>query len=332
MDRVRIILHGGEPLMLKKADMALLLQSLVDACQGTVLELSIQTNAMLIDDAWIDLFAKYQVYVGISLDGPQPMNDENRIDKRGRGTYERTIIGVRKLFSAYEAGRILRPGVLCVVNPDFPAEEVYQHFVRELGFLNIDFLLPDNNHDTMSAAQREKFDDYMLTLLRLYRAESKSGLQFRFFDKFVKEMTMLPFFRTVLHRFFTQKGVVFTVSSKGDIAPDDILRTTDPRMMQLGLNVATHSLQDVLLDPVLNQLNDYLFTLPKGCQGCDFETVCHGGDLYHRYRSANGFDNPSIYCGTLKKVLAEIAETLVVGGVSIEQLEANLQAQPYRRV
>jgi uncharacterized protein len=330
MDRVHIIIHGGEPLMLKKELMTRLLQLLVDTVKDTLLEFSIQTNAMLIDDDWIAMFEKYRVYVGVSLDGPEQYNDLDRIDKQGRGTYQRVLNGVKQLFAAADAGRIARPGVLCVINPDFPAAELYHHFVNEIGFTNIDFLLPDNNHETMAADARRKFDDYTLTLLGLYRAETNPAIRFRFFDKILKNLTMPPFFRAVLHRFYTQKDVIFTVSSKGDIAPDDILRTTDPRLMKLGLNVATASMEKVLLNPVMNQLHHHMFTLPTDCHGCDFVNVCQGGDLYHRYHPENGFDNPSIYCSTLKKVYGEMVDTLLSGGITPAALLASLAAKPLK--
>ncbi|HEV2679407.1 MAG TPA: radical SAM protein, partial [Rhodanobacter sp.] len=126
LDLVRIIIHGGEPLMLKKSRMADLLSKIEQAARGSTLQFTIQTNAMLIDDDWVDLFEKHNVYVGVSVDGPREVNDTYRVDKRMRGTYDRTVDGLRKLFNAYEDGRIARPGALCVVNPELVApRELY---------------------------------------------------------------------------------------------------------------------------------------------------------------------------------------------------------------
>jgi len=58
--------HGGEPLTLPKKD--------VEAILAKIYELkgrsSIQTNATLIDDEFIEMFKKYKTNVGISWDGP----------------------------------------------------------------------------------------------------------------------------------------------------------------------------------------------------------------------------------------------------------------------
>lgn len=327
LDLVRIIIHGGEPLMLKKPRMERLLDALSHASRATTLQFTIQTNAMLIDSGWIDLFEKFQVYVGVSIDGPREANDTYRLDKRSRGTYDRTIAGLGMLFEAYEAGRISRPGALCVVNPGLvEAGALYHHLVDDLGFHNVDFLLPDDNHDTMPEARAAAFRDYMLELFACYRSESDSRVSIRFFNKLLYAITMKPFFASELQRYFARKDIVFTVSSKGDIAPDDILRMTDPALMKLGLNVDSSSLTDVLRNDRLDELNDVTYRLPTACGGCEWRSVCRGGDIYHRYRKGSGFDNPSIYCATLKALFERIAETAVDSGMAVEAVESRLAA------
>lgn len=327
---VRIIIHGGEPLMLKKARMQMLLDGLQLASSGAELQLTVQTNAMLIDDEWIDLFEHYNVYVGVSLDGPKEVNDLNRIDKRHRGTYERTLAGISKLFAAHKSGRLARPGLLCVVNPEVAsADTLYDHFVVELGFRNIDFLLPDENHDTMSPERADLMCDFMMRLLERYTAEERDEVRIRFFDKVINAMTMAPFFASVLRRYHAQRDVVFTISSKGDIAPDDILRTCDPALMRIGLNVASSGLRDVLASVKMARLNDEAFTVPEPCTACEWANVCSGGDLYHRYRSGEGFNNRSVYCSTLRAVHERVAEIVHGAGVPLHVLEKRLRAMQH---
>jgi uncharacterized protein len=58
---------------------------------------SFQTNGTLIDDAWCDFFAGEHVNVGVSIDGPKLLHDRNRLTRSGRGTFDRTIAGIRLL-------------------------------------------------------------------------------------------------------------------------------------------------------------------------------------------------------------------------------------------
>ncbi|MCB9704062.1 MAG: radical SAM protein [Myxococcales bacterium] len=64
-------LFGGEPLLLPKADLERLLALGLQRHGYT----SIQTNAALIDDEHLDLFRRYRVQVGVSIDGPGELND-----------------------------------------------------------------------------------------------------------------------------------------------------------------------------------------------------------------------------------------------------------------
>lgn len=74
-------LFGGEPLLLPLAELERL-WALGLARSGSN---NLQTNGTLITDAHIDLFRRYKVSVGISLDGPGELNDA-----RWAGTAERT--------------------------------------------------------------------------------------------------------------------------------------------------------------------------------------------------------------------------------------------------
>jgi len=61
---------------------------------------TIQTNGTLIDDAWCAFFAEERVNVGVSVDGPKRLHDINRVTRAGRGTFDRTIAGIRRLQDA----------------------------------------------------------------------------------------------------------------------------------------------------------------------------------------------------------------------------------------
>jgi sulfatase maturation enzyme AslB (radical SAM superfamily) len=58
---------------------------------------SFQTNGTLIDEAWCAFFAEERVNVGVSVDGPKHLHDRNRLTRSGRGTFDKTIAGIRLL-------------------------------------------------------------------------------------------------------------------------------------------------------------------------------------------------------------------------------------------
>ena len=61
---------------------------------GQVVTNALQTNGILLDDAWGRFLADYKFLVGISLDGPQEYHDVYRKDRSGKGTFERVMAGI----------------------------------------------------------------------------------------------------------------------------------------------------------------------------------------------------------------------------------------------
>ena len=47
--------------------------------------------------------------------------------------------------------------------------------------------------------------------------------------------------------------------------------------------------------------------LCQTCQECPVVTSCGGGLYTHRYRAGSGFDNPSVYCADLLKLISHIS-------------------------
>jgi uncharacterized protein len=58
---------------------------------------TIQTNGTLLDDEWGAFLAEHGFLVGLSIDGPREMHDTFRVDKGGKGSFERVMAGLETL-------------------------------------------------------------------------------------------------------------------------------------------------------------------------------------------------------------------------------------------
>jgi len=97
-DCVTVVWHGGEPMVLGIAYYEAAFARIRDCCPpGLKVELAFQTNATLIDDAWCDLFLRWGVGICASIDGPRHINDAFRKTRAGKGTYDRTVAGLKCL-------------------------------------------------------------------------------------------------------------------------------------------------------------------------------------------------------------------------------------------
>ncbi len=93
---VTISWHGGEPLATGRDHFEKLLDVFEPLRSAGRVEHNIQTNATLIDDAWCAFFARYQVRLGVSIDGPAELNAHRR-DWRGQPMFDRVMRGIGRL-------------------------------------------------------------------------------------------------------------------------------------------------------------------------------------------------------------------------------------------
>lgn len=86
--------QGGEPTLMgiEFFERAVALQR--EFAQGRRVENALQTNGILLDDAWGAFLHREQFLVGLSLDGPAALHDAHRVDKGGRPTFERVMRGL----------------------------------------------------------------------------------------------------------------------------------------------------------------------------------------------------------------------------------------------
>lgn len=85
-----ITFFGGEPLLNPEV--------IEYICENTYqrnVEYLLQTNGTVLDDDILRILKKYHIILTISLDGPEEVNDFNRIDLKGNGTYKRIIENLR---------------------------------------------------------------------------------------------------------------------------------------------------------------------------------------------------------------------------------------------
>jgi len=94
---------------------------------GMTFENTMQTNGTLLDDEWCRFFKENGFLIGISIDGPRELHDAYRVDKRGEGTFDRVMKGLRLLQKHGVEYNVLT--TVNRINADHPLE-VYR-FLRD---------------------------------------------------------------------------------------------------------------------------------------------------------------------------------------------------------
>ncbi|WP_042151835.1 MULTISPECIES: radical SAM protein [unclassified Pseudoalteromonas] len=294
---------------------------------GIEISISIQTNAMLIDDDWVNIFSKYDIFVGVSIDGPETFNDMYRIDKNGNGTYQKTISGLKLLMEAHDTGLIRKPGVISVINPEFDASIIYKHLTNTLDLNNLHYLYFDDTHDTSSLVKVLDIKKYTQKLLDCWLNDSVVSNKIRFITTYVDRIKQTPFQRDVFYNYANLRSLIITIDSNGDIGPEDTLRSIIPDAFGNNLNISNAKLKDIFENKPLMQTWVDTHTIPSACNDCEWKSVCRGGELKNRYDDKKkSFDNKSIYCSVIQNTLEVVSGALLNNGMSIEAIESNIQS------
>jgi uncharacterized protein len=93
-----IVWHAGEPMVLPVSyyeEAFRTVAALTPA--GVRVQHHFQTNATLISDAWIDFIERFNVRLGVSVDGPAWLHDAHRRTRAGRGTHRAVMKGIDAL-------------------------------------------------------------------------------------------------------------------------------------------------------------------------------------------------------------------------------------------
>jgi len=319
-ESVRVIFHGGEPLLFGKDRFAELCQALLACAPDGKVELCAQSNATLIDDEWIILFEKFAVNVGVSIDGPEEIHNRHRLDHSGRATFKETVMGIRKLVTAGGLGRISRPAALIVAQSNTDPRDIYKFVVEDLGITRMDFLLPDGTHD--QSAPVMEVGPYLCRLFDCWSDEEKDGVEIRLLQS---SLSLLLGGSSFLGGFGPKRSTALTVLSDGEINGDDFLRPCGDDVIKLGKNVFENSFAEAF-DVNEKRLRFWAADqLPENCSGCAFEKICCGGQLTHRYRSDTKFNNSSIYCSGLKQFFEYLCLHAVNDGFDVARLEQTLR-------
>ena len=86
--------QGGEPTLLGVDYFRHVVELEKKYANGKQISNAFQTNGVLLNDEWAELFLENRFLVGISIDGPRELHDAYRVDKSGQPTFDRVLRGI----------------------------------------------------------------------------------------------------------------------------------------------------------------------------------------------------------------------------------------------
>ena len=301
-----IVFHGGEPTLAGQAWFRHAVKAFRSQMPaGCATSCAMQTNGVLLDEAWVDLCAELGLSVSVSLDGPPLVHDSQRVNAAGAGSYRDAVAAIERIQS-HSGMEHLFGGVLCVVNPNVDGRAIYRHF-RSLGITNMDFLLPVEanwDHPLSGFASPTPFADYLISVFDEWWSENHPKVRIAYFDSLLR---LLVGSRVHSDSLGGDPLTMIVVDCNGSIEPVDSLRSCGNGFTQLGLNTQHDPIERAFQHPTFQLALAGQEGLCRTCRECELRDVCGGGYLPSRFRQSNGFDNPSVYCADLIKLIHHVA-------------------------
>lgn len=321
--------QGGEPAMMGLP----FFQRAIELCEkysaGKTITHSLQTNGVLLNEAWAKFFARHGFLIGLSIDGPAHLHNQYRVNRAGKGTHKQVMAAMALLKSCkVEFNTLTVVGKHNVGH----AREVYE-FLRAAGSRYIQFIPLVERLSTEassvlklvmpgeSAAQLApwtvpswQYGDFLCQIFDIWIRRDVEDIYVQMFDVALAAWTGQP---PVLCVHSETCGHALALESNGDLYNCDHFVYPD----HLLGNIHTQSIQD------LNNSEQAIAfgeakreRLTPDCRRCDYRPVCHGGCPKHRFAiSPSGHPGHNYLCAGYKHFFRHITRYMNVWRELLDQ-------------
>lgn len=284
---INIIWHSGEVLVIgyKRFFDILSLFELLRISKK--IRHSLQTNGILINQEWCELFIKFNIAIGVSIDGPRYLS-KNRVDWKNEQVFDKVIMGINNL-KKYKVSF----GIICVVDAISlnKAEELYDFFCN-LGCTSVGFNIVEedgiNKNNLIDASIDTKI--FWKQLLAAWMNNPKLGvrefrrttvwlqseLHNRQSNSIVKDLIPLISYNGEVVLLSPEFLSVDQNSLKNTFVVGNILKSSITEIIETGLNSS--------------YVKDYILGINKCYENCKYFSYCRGGDASNKYFEKNKLD------------------------------------------
>jgi uncharacterized protein len=254
---------------------------------GQVVGNALQTNGLLIDEAWCRFLARYQFLVGLSLDGPRD------VQEMYRGKCFDKVMRAAKLMKKYG----VEFNILSVVSQANVRRgaEVYEWLVEQ-GFNELQFIpcyeTDEDGKVKPYAVSGEEFGDFLIEVFERWSSRDVGYVNERIFNN------LLNYFlngEPTLCTFRSKCGDYLCIERGGEVFPCDFYVQPENYLGKLGerpMHEYYTEVREESFGKLKSQVN------PE-CRECEYFPMCHGGCPRDW-----GPDRRTVHCAGLKRFFA----------------------------
>jgi radical SAM protein with 4Fe4S-binding SPASM domain len=288
-----VAVFGGEPFV--RSDIIAILWEIAKY----PINISINTNGTLIDEAMAKELAPFRAAFTISLDG----SNSSIVKKiRGKGVFEKTIKAI-ELLKTLNKQILISTTVMGLNYQDLPE---IARLGKDMGVNGVRFnhLFYINNAECFIDSLAISADQALETVSTLERMNEQYGgfisgsfLQVTQMIKEIKEGKKPEVFEPSLKLEVKPCGAAKTkcaIKPNGDVVPCELLWNTPAG------NVRDKSLREIWKEsPVMNQFRENIYLTEKeigSCIGCEYRFICYTGHRCNPYYYPGGITSKNLFC------------------------------------
>jgi uncharacterized protein len=263
---------------------------------GQTVSNALQTNGILLDERWCELFREYNWLIGVSLDGPETMHDRYRYNRGGQPTWKRVM----------EAVNLLRKqkvefNILCVLSDaNVGNAKALYRFFRSMGVENLQFIpLAEFDADGNALPYTITAEQYGRFLVELFDVwwPDRRRVRVRVFDNVAEALAGQTPGTCTMHESCDSYCVV---EYNGDVFPCDFFVERDWR---LG-NIHTDSWTEIARRQRRHSFASKKAVPHAECSVCEYQSICHGGCPKFRAGRRGQFEDLDYFCGAYKMIFS----------------------------
>lgn len=300
--------------------------------RGRTIENAFQTNGTLLNDEWGQFLAENNFLIGVSIDGPREIHDTYRVDRQGRGTWDKVMRGIQVL----QKHKVEFNTLTCVHRGNARHGELVYRFLKGIGSRYLQFIpIVERSGGEVSAAHGLKLalppslrdlpqDDFPVTPWSI-RPQEYGAFLTAIFDRWVRHdvgRIYVQLFDAALGKWLNMPGgLCIYAETCGDamaLEHDGQLYACDhfvyPEFARG--RVDEQPLADLVESPAQKAFGaDKSRSLPKYCLECPVRFACNGGCPKHRFlKTPDGEAGLNYLCAGYRQIFTHMDPYLRVMG------------------
>lgn len=301
---VGILWHGGEPLLWGHDRLARAMEYAEKKLADYALHFTMQTNGYLLDEAFLELFKRHSVQVGVSLDGYEEMHDRNRPTRDGKPTFSVVWESIQRIRKAGLGG-----SVLMVLNTAEPVDidRLFTFIEDNALACKINPLLPSGRAADCDDARRI-YQNYVSLLKRLYEKimDASAEIVIEPLHKMMNGILMGTCMRECSYNGICAAGIM-CLYADGIVG----LCGRDGEKMHFAYgNLQKQSLLDLYDSPAAKSVRARdVYLQNHGCKECAVWELCHGGCTFEAWLENGTTEAAFPFCQERKDLLEYLQTT-----------------------